>query len=104
MEPAQTRGCPVTKTHITMHTPTAKLGVVSSGLRRTHVLLSIQQHERLVAQAHASARSVSQIVREAIEAHLGPGAAVRGPLQGIGAASGAARRFLAATPVDPKAG
>ena len=88
------------ETHIPIHTPTGNLDRVSPALRRTHVLLTAQQHERLLAHAHARASSVSQIVREAIEAHIGPDPPVVGDHPGIGPTTGAARRFLAAKPLD----
>lgn len=58
---------------------------------RMHVLLSATQHRRLAARARASGRSVSSLIREAIDRDLG-----RAPDVTVsGGASAAARRFMA---------
>jgi predicted DNA-binding protein len=40
-------------------------------LVRTQILLEAEQHQRLREQAHASGKSVSELVREALAEHFG---------------------------------
>lgn len=63
---------------------------------RMHLLLTASQHQRLTARARTSGRSVSSLIREAIDRDLG-----RAPAGTLtGGASAAARRFMASGTID----
>ena len=80
------------------HTPTGTMSTMSPPppdarlSHRMHLLLSTAQHRRLTDRARASGRSVSSLIREAIDRDLG-----RAPATAVtsGAAT-AAQRFISA--------
>ncbi len=87
-----------------MHTPTGTVGgMPATGLRRTHVLLTDEQYRRLHERSDATARSVSQLVREAVDEHIGRPPTGRGGALGFATGGPAGRRFLAAQLLGPDA-
>ena len=88
--------------HTHTHTGTVE-GMSSTGLRRTHVLLTDEQYRRLHERSEATTRSVSQLIREAVDEQIGRAPGGRGEPFGFAGGGSAARRFLAAQPLSADA-